>query len=100
MSNFHRPNIINKREFKAVHFQSPFVLVGNLASRRDDIMQVLLSLVYFLNGMEPFKYMNKQTIVSVKTNAQFNRICKGGAEELIPIFREVMKYGYATKPDY
>ena len=46
--------------------------------------------------MEPFKYMDRTTIIAVKTNGQFNRICKGGAEELIPLFREVMNYGYAT----
>ena len=36
----------------------------------------------------------------MKTHGNFNRICRNGAEELIPILKETFKYSYTEKPNY
>ena len=36
----------------------------------------------------------------MKIHGNFNRICRGGAEELIPILKETFEYTYTQKPDY
>ena len=36
----------------------------------------------------------------MKTAGNFNRICRNGAEDLIPILKETFKYSYTERPDY
>jgi serine/threonine protein kinase len=45
------------------YFVSKHLLNGNTASRRDDVIQVILTLIFLLNRFKPLENMDQQTVI-------------------------------------
>ena len=45
-------------------------------------------------------FVSRDSIVQMKIAGNFNRICRNGAEDLVPLLKETFKYTYTEKPNY
>lgn len=91
-----------KVEFKSNQwFASVHAFNGNMASRRDDIICLLYTLVYFLTG---YRFIQKHApteneIGNFKLSNTPEQFCEG-CEYLAPVLEEAYSYGFSDKPNY
>lgn len=99
-NNKHLPNKVvkfnNNEWFASLHLFS-----GNITSRRDDIISLGYTLIYFLNRFQEILEHSptEKHIAEFKQRATPEEFCEG-AECLIPYLKEAYSYDYETEPSY
>ena len=83
-------------------FCSSNVLCGMQASRRDDIISLMLVLIYMVKGSLPWiKQLGSiEAMISKRTGTSLDMIIGGLPEGLAQCYRYAMTLGFYQKPDY
>lgn len=74
---------------------------GLLCSRRDELERFLFVIVKLRLGRLPWSHLtDNRLIAEFKAAASPSKICRGGAEWLIPALEHVYSLGFKQRPDY
>jgi hypothetical protein len=69
--------------------------MGNAASRRDDVIQILYTLVFLLNRFKPLDGLDHNDVIKFKTERPEADLCNGNdAIILEPLLKEVHQYQF------
>lgn len=86
-------------------FDSPFTIGGKSPTWRDDMIQLIYSLIYLLNGLkylvDKFSDKSEELLKSYKLTTVAVAFCKDlDAQVFEPMLNEVYNLNFYEKPDY
>ena len=77
------------------YFVSKHLLKGNEPSRRDDIIQILYTLIFLLNRFKPLENLDQEAVIKFKTERDEEEFCAGQDSILLaPLLKEVDSYNF------
>ena len=89
-------------------FQSANALNRVTQSRRDDLIAMVYSLIYLVNGvsfwasehLRNFSDLQREEITKIKNHASPEEFCKGDARCFLPILTKIYALEYEEEPNY
>ena len=82
-------------------FASPFIMGGKSPTWRDDLIQMIYSLLYLYNGLDILNRMDDVNLMRYKLTSCAEVFCKDNNAEIFgPMLEEVYNCSFEKKPDY